>query len=110
MNANHLIVAVAGVGILAGAGGTYFLIPKPTPVVRAPTDAEIAALIAVNPSLLPRPPTPKIEAPTGEEAIAAYCKGYARNPLRTEQGEDTVTLALGECDENSEDRAFHALH
>lgn len=101
MNTSLLIVAAAGVGILAGAGGTYLLIPQPEPVVRAPTDAEIAAIIAANPSLLLPPPTPKIEVPTEEEAIAAYRKAYARNPLRTGQGEESVTLALGECDENS---------
>lgn len=99
MNTNLLIVAAAGVGILAGAGGTYLLIPQPEPVIRAPTNAEIAALIAANPSLLPPPPAPKIEVPTQEEAIAAYRKAYARNPLRSE--EDVVTLALGECDKTS---------
>lgn len=58
MNNNILIVAAAGIGILAGAGGTYLIMPEPEPVVRAPTDAEIAALIAANPSMIPEPPAP----------------------------------------------------
>lgn len=94
MNSNILIVAAAGIGILAGAGGTYLIMPEP--VVRAPTDAEIAALIAANPSLIPEPPAPVLEIPTEEEALAAYRKAYARNPLRTGLGEADVTLALGE--------------
>lgn len=86
MNSNILIVAAAGIGILAGAGGTYLIMPEPEPVVRAPTDAEIAALIAANPSLIPEPPAPVLEIPTEEEALAAYRKAYARNPLRTGRG------------------------
>ncbi|SIR25796.1 hypothetical protein SAMN05880590_11564 [Rhizobium sp. RU35A] len=101
MNSNILTLAAAGIGILAGAGGTYLIMPEPEPVVRAPTDAEIAALIAANPSLIPEPPAPVLEIPTEEEALAAYRKAYARNPLRTGRGEADVTLALGECDENA---------
>ena len=93
MNSNILIVAAAGIGILTGAGGTYLIMPEP--------EAEIAALIAANPSLIPEPPAPVLEIPTEEEALAAYRKAYARNPLRTGRGEADVTLALGECDENA---------
>ncbi|TCQ02447.1 hypothetical protein C8J34_11823 [Rhizobium sp. PP-F2F-G36] len=70
MNSNILIVAAAGIGILAGAGGTYLILPEPEPIVQAPTDAEIAALIAANPSLIPEPPAPVLETPTEEEALA----------------------------------------
>ncbi len=34
MNSNILIVAAAGIGILAGAGGTYLIMPESEPVVR----------------------------------------------------------------------------
>lgn len=101
MSSNILIVAAAGIGILAGAGGTYLIMPEQDPVVRAPADAEIEALFAANPSLVPEPPAPVIQLLTEEEALAAYRKAYARNPIRTGRGEADVTLALGECDENA---------
>jgi hypothetical protein len=101
MNSSVLVIAAAGVGIFAGAGGTYLLAPEPQAIVRAPTVAEIAAVIRANPDLLPEPPAPILEVPTEEEAVAAYRKAYARNPLRTGQGEDAASLALGDCDRNS---------
>jgi hypothetical protein len=102
MNTSVLVIAAAGVGILAGAGGTYLLAPELQATVRAPTEAEIAAVIRANPDLIPEPPTE-------EEAVAAYRKAYARNPLRTGQGEDAVSLALGECDKSSTGHGFSCV-
>lgn len=100
MNGNILVIAAASIGLIAGSGLTYVLMPQPEPVVRAPTEAEIAALVAANPSLLPEPQVRELEVPTHEEALAAYREAYRRNPLRTGRGELDVTLVLGDCDKN----------
>ncbi|MGV1908570.1 hypothetical protein G6L28_16340 [Agrobacterium larrymoorei] len=45
MNQNILLVIATGVGIAAGSGATYVLMPQPNPQVRAPTQEEIVAAI-----------------------------------------------------------------
>lgn len=102
MNQNILLVLTTGAGIIAGAGGTYVFLPEPEPQVRAPTQDEIALAIKADPSLLPPPPPPPaIAMPTEAEALAAYRKAYAKNPMLYERGaEKSVTISLGECDKS----------
>jgi len=99
MNQNILLVIATGVGIAAGSGATYVLMPQPEPQVRAPTQDEILAIVQQNPSLVPPPPRPS--APTEAEALAAYRTAYAKNPMVDRGAENQVTIELGECDKSS---------
>ncbi|WP_137137286.1 hypothetical protein [Rhizobium sp. FKY42] len=101
MNNRILIVAATAVGVLSGAGGTYLIMPASEPIVRPPNDTEIAAFVAANPALIPKPQAPALDIPSSDEALAAYRKAYARNPLRTGRGEEDVTLTLGECNKSA---------
>lgn len=101
MNQNILLVIATGVGIAAGSGATYILMPQPNPQVRALTQEEIVAAIAANPSLLPPAPVaPALETPSNEEALAAYSRAYSSNPMRARGSEDRISIRLGECDQN----------
>ncbi len=82
MNNRILIVAATAVGVLSGSGGTYLIMPASEPIVRPPNDTEIAAFVAANPALIPKPQAPALDIPSSDEALAAYRKAYARNPLR----------------------------
>ena len=95
MSSNILVIAALGAGLCVGAGGTYFFMPEPEAVVRAPSEEEIIALVKANPTLIPGP---ILDAPTQEEALKAYREAYSRNPLRMNNEEDTLTLELGQCD------------
>jgi hypothetical protein len=102
MNQNIILVLATGAGIIAGAGGTYVFMPEPEPQVRAPTQDEIVAAIAADPSLLPPPPPPPaLVVPSEAEALAAYRKAYSSNPMRTRGAENQLTINLGDCDKSS---------
>ena len=99
MNGNILIALAAGGGLIIGAGATWLVASTHEVAPRAPTSAEIAAYIAANPSLVPPPAPPALIMPTEAEALAAYRKAYARNPMRW--GDVNATsLKLGECDKS----------
>lgn len=101
MNQNILLVIATGVGIAAGSGATYVLMPQPDPQVRAPTHEEIVAAVEADPSLLPREfVAPALETPSEEEALAAYRRAYSSNPMRARGSEDRISIRLGECDQN----------
>ncbi|NKL21087.1 hypothetical protein [Rhizobium leguminosarum] len=96
MNQNVLLTIAASVGLLAGAGGTWFATSTSSKEVEVVSKEVIAAFIRADPSLCP---IPTVEAPTQAAALSAYLKAYAESPLVWDRENlPEITLALGQCD------------
>lgn len=98
MNQNILLAIAASVGLVAGAGGTYFATPGPEVEVHAISKAELVAAISADPSLCPIPP---VEMPSEEQALAAFRKAHAASPLVWDRNNmPEISLKLGQCDKS----------
>lgn len=99
MNNAVLLAITAGVGLAAGAGGTWLTIPRPTVEARTIAKAELTAAIAADPSLCP---LPVVEKPSEGEALAAYQNARSNSPLVWDRNDlPKISLALGQCDKNN---------
>jgi hypothetical protein len=99
MNQNVLLTIAASVGLVAGAGGTWFATSTSSKEVEVVSKEVIAAFIKADPSLCP---IPTVETPTQAEALSAYRKAYAASPLVWDRDNlPEISLALGQCDKAS---------
>ncbi|MER8802200.1 hypothetical protein [Mesorhizobium sp. M0998] len=99
MNNAVLLAITAGVGLAAGAGGTWLAIPHPTVEARTIAKAELTAAIAADPSLCP---LPVVEKPSEGEALAAYQNARSTSPLVWDRNDlPKISLSLGQCDKNN---------
>lgn len=99
MNQNVLLTIAASVGLMAGAGGTWFATSTSSKEVEVVSKEVIAAFIKADPSLCP---IPTVEAPTQAEALSAYRKAYTASPLIWDRDNlPEISLALGQCKASS---------